>query len=79
MPAFRVGGAATTGFYMIIQLGLGLYSPREVLTQGFAVGARWSAGVGRCAGEDGHGGNMRNARSKPRGRLLNTPVVTSHE
>lgn len=39
-----------------------VYLPRETLLQDFAVVARWSAGVGPCAGEGGCGGFMGKGR-----------------
>ena len=52
-----------------------VFSPRETLLQGFAAVARWSMGVGGCAGEDGRGQNVQNARPKTRGWLLDVPAV----
>ena len=50
-------------------------TPRGTLEQGFAVVAQRSVGAGWCAGEDGCGRNIRDARPETRGWLPNALVV----
>ena len=52
-----------------------VYSPRATLLKGSAAVACWLMGVGGCAGEDGRGQNVQNARPKTRGWLLDVPAV----
>ena len=52
--------------------------PIRTLLQVFAVVARWSMGIlAGVLGEDGCGGNARNARPETRRWILNAPVTAS--
>ena len=74
--AVRAKPTDLTGLWRDIHPELALAHHKRLL-QGFAVIARWSVGTGWCAGEDGRGGNKRNATTETRGRLSNSPVTVT--